>query len=170
LVSEFEAWLPTVLVEDPLDPTGFWPEGMIELAQGVFDTQGTVAVDRFWSFVRERQIEHAALAVTRFGDDLVATTDLERPSFEYRLEDVWGPRVAYFGSYASTPLMAVTEAEVIREVSDFMQDEVIEDLHSPWPTCPMHSGAVLARVQDGVAVWLCRTGDHAQSEIGRLAR
>ena len=64
--------------------------------------------------------------------------------------------------------MEVLPAQITREVCDFMQMEVVEDLWSGWPGCPNHGGMVLARVVDEIAVWFCRSGDHILAAIGQL--
>jgi hypothetical protein len=61
------------------------------------------------------------------------------------------------------------EDELAAEVASLVQDAIIEQLHSGWPTCPVHHRHPLwADINDsGVAAWLCPT-DEAQVEIGRL--
>jgi hypothetical protein len=67
-------------------------------------------------------------------------------------------------------LMGVTREELLVEVADFMQDEVIEDLDSPWPVCHMHDKGGYAQLVDRQPVWYCRFGSHTIAAIGQLAR
>ena len=66
--------------------------------------------------------------------------------------------------------MALEAAGVMAEVADFMQDEIVEDLHTGWPMCTQHAVGAYAHVTDGQAVWFCRTHRHVVAPIGRLAR
>jgi hypothetical protein len=45
---------------------------------------------------------------------------------------------------------------VLVEVADFMQDEVIENLHRPWPVCRVHDKGGCAQLVDRQPVWFCR--------------
>ena len=114
------------------------------------------------------QLDSACEAVALVGSDIVAGTRLPAPSWEYRIEDAGWVRVAYFSHFATTPLSGTNREDVVVEVADFIQDEVIEDLHSPWPLCPDHKTGTYAQVVEGTAVWYCRFGSHAVAAIGRL--
>jgi hypothetical protein len=66
--------------------------------------------------------------------------------------------------------MHVTREELLVEVADFMQDQVIEDLHSPWPVCRVHDKGGYAQFVDRRPVWFCRFGSHTIAAIGQLPR
>lgn len=121
-----------------------------------------------WQAVRGRQFQFAREAVELVAADISASTRELPPSWECRIEDDGAIRVAYFGQFATTPLMGSTREEVLVEVADFMQDEVIEDLHSPWPVCPAHDKGGYAQLVDRQPLWFCRFGSHAIAPIGRL--
>jgi hypothetical protein len=118
--------------------------------------------------VRAVQLDSAREAVALVGSDIVASTSLAPPSWEFRIEDAGSVRVAYFSHFATTPLIGINREDVVVEVADFIQDEVIEDLHSPWPVCPDHETGTYAQIVDGEAVWYCRFGGHAVAAIGQL--
>jgi hypothetical protein len=52
------------------------------------------------------------------------------------------------GTFAATAVMGMNRREVLVEVADFMQDEVIEHLHSPRSVCPVHDKGGYARHGD----------------------
>jgi hypothetical protein len=169
VADSFDEWMSVIEPPDELDPTGVPPRGKREFLRAIFDEHGALGADQVRARWIERQLELARDAAELFAADVRATTDIEPPSFEFRTESD-GVRVAYRGSYATTAVMAITAPEVICEVSDFMQDEVVEDLHSGWPMCPEHAvGAYPGVVEDG-AVWYCRKFQHIVAPIGRLAR
>ncbi len=118
---------------------------------------------------RQRQLVLARDAADLFCVDLRATNELETPPFDVRIEST-GVRVGYWRSYATSTVMAITAPEVICEVSNLMQDEVVEDIHSGWPMCPQHSVEAYPRLVEDQAVWYCRTFQHIVAPIGRLAR
>jgi hypothetical protein len=66
-------------------------------------------------------------------------------------------------------LMGVAREEVLVEVADFMQDEVIEDLHSPWPVWQIRNKGRYAQLVDRQPVWYGRFGSHTIAAIGQLA-
>ena len=145
-MDEFDLWLGTVLVEDEIDPSGVWPDGMIEVAKQIFEGRGAISPAEFWPAVVQQQVSLAERAVLLFGDDLTRTTDRTRPSFDCRLEDqTAGIRIAYFGQYATNPLMEVLPAQITCEVADFLQAEVVEDLWSGWRPCAQSTPARCSR-------------------------
>ena len=107
-------------------------------------------------------------AVARFGHDVRATTNLEPPPFEHRDED-GGIRLAYWGQYATMWLLGTTAPEIAVEVADFMQGEVMEELHAAWPECTTHRIGLHPELVLGQASWVCRAGGHVMSEIGNLS-
>jgi hypothetical protein len=48
------------------------------------------------------------------------------------------PSARHWGRYAPAPIMEITASMVICEVSDFMQDEIVEELQTGWPMRPDH--------------------------------
>jgi hypothetical protein len=123
-----------------------------------------------WQAVRDRQHRFAREAVELVAADVGASTRLPPPSWEYRNEEGGAIRVAYWGQFATMTLMGVTREEVLVEVADFIQDEVIEDLHSPWPVCQVHNKGGYAQLVDRQPMWFCRFGSHAIAAIGQLSR
>ena len=117
---------------------------------------------------RQLQLDNVRLATELVGADIASSTDLPAPSWEYRIEDDGAVRVGCFNHFAPMTLLAIELAEVIAEVADFIQDEIIEDLHSPWPVCPDHETGTYAQVVENEAVWHCRFGGHAVATIGQL--
>jgi hypothetical protein len=159
MADEFDEWLASL-------PGSVSAEG-IPFLRGVFDQHGPVSRDEVDRIGYEMQVGLAEIAVKLFGRDVVATTEKEPPPFEHRIDA--GVRVAYWGQYASNPVFGLNQADVTVEVADFMQAEVVEDLWSGWPICPRHNGTVLPRVEDAVAIWFCRPGNHTLATIGQLA-
>jgi hypothetical protein len=123
-----------------------------------------------WQAVRDRRLQFAREAVELVAADVGAGTRLPPPSSGFRIEEDGAIRVAYWGQFATMTLMGVTREELLVEVADFMQDEVIEDLHSPWPVCHIHDKGGYAQLVDRQPVWYCRFGSHTIAAIGALAR
>ena len=117
---------------------------------------------------RQLQLAHARVATELVGADIASSTDMPAPSWDYRIEEGGAFRLAHFSHFATSPVMGIDREDVIVEVADFMQDEVIEDLHSPWPVCPDHDTGTYAQVVEGKAAWYCRFGSHAVAAIGQL--
>ncbi len=141
-------------------------EGKKSLRQ-VFDQHGPVSPEQAERIGREHQVALARVAVTLVGHDIAATTGQQAPPFDYR-EDETGIRLAYCGQPASTTLSALTQPEMTVEVTEFMQDEVMEDLHRAWPECPQHRSGLHPSSEPNEPVWLCRAGGHVVAAIGAL--
>jgi hypothetical protein len=92
------------------------------------------------------------------------------PPWEFRAEDNRAIRVAYWGQFATTTLMRLPREDVLAEVADYIQDQVTEDLHSPWPVCPVPDTGGYAQLVDRQPVWFCRFGSHTIAAIGQLTR
>jgi len=85
--------------------------------------------------------------------------------------DEWGSvRVTVDGSYTTPSVYAAPSdaAEVLREVAEYLQDQVLDNHGPVWPTCGRHEFGLHAELVDGRAVWRCRHGDHSVAEIGEL--
>lgn len=168
VVDEFQAWVASLGLADPSDP-GDLVAGAMDFLREVFENRGPVTFEVVTEAAWERQVALARAAVELISRDLRATTDLPAPPFEHRAEPDSGVRVSYWGSYASTTVTAVRATEVTAEIADFMQDEIVEDLHTGWPMCPEHAVGAYAQVSDGQAVWFCRAHQHVVAPIGGLA-
>lgn len=53
-------------------------------------------------------------------------------------------------------------------VADKVQDEVMEELCTTWPTCPGHGHPLEIGVSEGVPTWVCPVGGAVRAEIGAL--
>jgi hypothetical protein len=53
-------------------------------------------------------------------------------------------------------------------VADFVQDEVMEDLHGVWPQCRDHRVGLHPSLSAERAVWACRAGAHDVADVGKL--
>jgi hypothetical protein len=160
----------TQFAPDHLDPTGELPVGAIEFLTNVFETKGAVPsaeLDALWV---GRQLELAHAAFSMVMADYQVTTEFTAPSFEYRIEDGNAIRPAYRGQYATMPITHITAAYVTFEVAEFVQDEVMEELHRAWPTCPQHGFGLHARTGLEHPDWYCRTYHHSVGTIGQLPR
>lgn len=120
VADDFDAWVRSL-------PGTVSAEGMVFLRE-VFDAHGPVSIEEAERIGHEHQAALARVAVGLVGHDITTTTDQEAPPFEYRDDDA-GFRLAYWGRFATTTLSALTQPEVTVEVADFMQDEVMEDVH-----------------------------------------
>jgi hypothetical protein len=169
VADSFDEWMSVIDPPDELDSTGVPPRGKQEFLRAIFDKHGVLGADQVRARWIERQLELARDAAELVGADVRATTDIETASADLRIESD-GLRVAYLGSYATTTVMAITAPEVICEVSDSMQDQVVEDVHSGWPMCPEHAVGAYPRVVENRAVWYCRKFQHIVAPIGQLAR
>jgi hypothetical protein len=78
-------------------------------------------------------------------------------------------RIAYGSGFTTPSVRATANPQALVETADYLKDQVVEDVWSPWPVCPLHEiGGVQAEVHDGVAVWWCRFADHLVAEVGQL--
>jgi hypothetical protein len=168
MAERFQEWVASLAVQDPYDPGELAP-GAMEFLQQIFDGRGPVPVEDVERARQERQIELARAAVELLGLDLRASTNLQPPPFEHRIDD-GAVRVAYWGRYASITIMAMSAPHVAAEIADFMQEQIIEDLHAAWPMCPAHQLGSYTEIVDGRAVWYCRKHQHIVAAIGQLAR
>jgi hypothetical protein len=164
----------TVVVADSFDSwlgafeSGISSDGGVMLRR-IFDEHGPVQPDEAARLGREYQVELARAAVLLIDHDVAATTDLEPPPFQCD-EDDGPPRVSYWSQPASSPVMGLTAVAVTVEVADFMQAEVMEDLHSPWPFCSKHGAGLHPVAVANQPVWTCGSGDHVVARIGELER
>jgi hypothetical protein len=156
----FEAWVRSL--------GGGVSDDARALLRQIFDKHGAVARDEADRIGREHQIGLAGVAVRRLGHDLAATTDLKPPPFRY-IEENGSVRVAYWGQFATNPIMGLRQPAVTVEVADFIQDETMEVLHAPWPVCPTHRAGVRPMRSGDQAVWVCGSADHHLAVIGTLS-
>jgi hypothetical protein len=166
--DRFHAWVASVAPQDPSDP-GELAAGGMDFLREIFDERGPVPAEDVELARQVRQIELARAAVESLGADLGASTSLRPPPFEYRM-DGGEVRVAYWGRHATVTITAMSAPHVVAEVADFMQDEIVEDLHAAWPVCPDHQLGTYAEIVDERAVWFCRKHQHVVAAIGQLGR
>jgi hypothetical protein len=160
----FEEWLLSL-------GSDYWsldPDNM-ERLRDVFDEHGPVAHEELLRIIHDHVLPLAREAAALVARDIAATTDVEPPRFEYRDEYESGSiRVAYWGRYATTTILGLTQPEVTVEIADFMQEEVMVDVGGVWPMCVDHRVGLHPLLQSGRATWFCRAGSHVAAEIGRL--
>lgn len=149
-----------------LDPTGVAPPGALEFLHGAFDERGPLSPDDLRANWIDRQRALCCQAVALFGADVRATTSLDPPPFESRTE-ADGIRLAYWGSFATIPVISITAAEVAREVCDFMQGEVVESC-TPGGRPARTTRLAHAKLVEGQAVWYCRKFGHVLALVGNL--
>jgi hypothetical protein len=159
VTDAFEAWLVSLGGEVSADARSF--------IQQIFDEHGPVPRHEAVRIGRDRQLAFAREAVARVAHDVEATTTLEPPPFEYR-DDQGSIRLACWGEYASSTIAGLTPAQVTVEVASFMQEAVMEDLHTVWPECRAHRTGLDASLSSDRAAWICRAGAHVVADIGRL--
>jgi hypothetical protein len=140
----------------------------MEFFREMFNVTGgpvpTAALNEAW---KERELALARHAVTLIRADLHRTTQLD-PNIEVRSLDDGVTAVTYNGNYQTPALFAIRNPEATCEVADNLRDHIVEDLWSPWPSCPKHGSVLEPRPVDGEAVWYCHAGSHAVSAIGEL--
>ena len=113
------------------------------------------------------QLAFAQDAVALVARDISMTTNTDPPPFEYR-DEGGSIRLAFWGRFATTPISGLTQAAVAVEVADFMQGEVMEDVHGAWPLCRDHGVGLHPALSSERAAWTCRAGAHAVADIGQL--
>jgi hypothetical protein len=168
MAERFQEWVASIARQGPSDPGELSPAAM-QFLQEIFDQRGPLPAGDVELAQQERQIELARAAVELVGADIRASTNLQPPPFEYRIDD-GGVRVAYWGRYATSAISAMTVPHLVVEVADFMQEEIVEDRHAAWPVCPAHQLGTYSEIVDGRAVWYCRKHQHIVAAIGQLAR
>jgi hypothetical protein len=139
-----------------------------ELLRQVFDEHGPVPAEQVDQIGREHQLAWARVALALIGQDIAATTSLQAPPFEYR-DEHGSVRLAFWGQDAPSPVYGFSQAVVIVEVADFIQGEVMEDLHAAWPQCRYHHAGLHPSLASNRAAWLCRCGGHVVAAIGKLS-
>ena len=60
----------------------------------------------------------------------------------------------------------LTDATV--HIADKVQDEVMEELCTTWPSCPGHGPPLSIDDSEGVASWVCPAGPGVRIEVGTL--
>jgi hypothetical protein len=158
-VSTFESWAASL-------GSGMTPEATAFLRR-VFHQHGPVSSRQLEQIGQDHQVALARVAVELVGRDIAATTDQETPPFECRDEE-GAVRVAFWGRYATTTVMGLTQREVTVEVAEFMQAEVMTDLHRAWPGCPDHRAGLHPSRGAERAEWTCRVGGHVVAPVGEL--
>jgi hypothetical protein len=133
----------------------------------VFDEHGPVSSEEAGRLGHQHQLALTREAVALVARDIATTTTVDPPPFEFRDED-GSIHLAFWGQYATTPISGLNQAAVSVEVADFMQGEVMEDLHGIWPKCREHAVGMHPSLSSERAVWMCRTGVHAVAQIGQL--
>jgi hypothetical protein len=138
-----------------------------EFLRRVFDEHGPVSSEEARRIGHHHQLAFAQEAVALVARDISMTTNADPPPFEYR-DEGGSIRLAFLGQYAMTPISGLTQAGFTVEVADFMQGEVMEDLHGAWPLCRDHGVGLHPSLSSQRAAWMCRTGAHVVAEIGQL--
>lgn len=145
----FDEWVATFGSTVPPDAKA--------MLRRVFDEHGPVSTERAALIGRDHQLAFARSAVRLVGHDIATTTNREAPRFEYQEED-GSIRISYWGQYATSPIEGLTEADVIVEVADFMQDEVMDDVRGAWPECRRHQAGLHPSLTVSGPGWVCRVG------------
>ena len=136
----------------------------------VFDEHGAISVARLSRLGGESQLRLTWIAFDLVGHDMAATTGLDPPSFEFADEE-GSLRLAFRCHYSSSPLLGLTQSELSVEVADFVQEDLMEDLHQVWPECGKHRTGLHPSVISNDAVWECRSdGGHVIAPIGSLSK
>lgn len=160
MTDTFENWVASLGGEVSADAQVF--------LRRLFQERGPVPLEQAQRLGLDHQIELARKAAALVAHDIASTTDIEPPPFEYRHED-GSIRLAFWGQYASSAILGLSQAAVTVEVAGFMQDEVMEDLHGVWPECSEHGNGLHPTLSVDRAEWVCRTGAHAVADIGQLS-
>jgi hypothetical protein len=137
------------------------------LLRRIFDQHGPVSSGQVERLGYEHQVALARVAVDLVGRDIAATTDQQAPPFEHRAEE-GAVRVAFWGRYATTTVVGLTQEEVTVQLAGFLQEEVMRDQRRTWPECADHRAGLHPSRESGRAVWMCRTGDHVVAAVGEL--
>ena len=98
--------------------------------------------------------------------DLARTTNLQPDVVVDDYEG--GVRVSFNGSYTAPSVWEWENPDALAEVADYLQEHVVEELHTAWPTCPEHGFGLHAEVHGQTAVWWCRYRNHTVARVGHL--
>jgi hypothetical protein len=168
--SDFDTWVAPLHLDEPDEggDVGTLSPGTMEFFREMFDATGgpvpTAALNEAW---KQRELALAQHAVTLIRADLRRTTQLN-PNIEVRTLDDDVTAVTYNGNCQAPALFSIRDPEATCEVADNLRDHIVEDLWSPWPTCPKHGSVLDPRPVNAEAVWYCHAGSHAVSAIGEL--
>jgi hypothetical protein len=171
--QDYETWRRS-LVGEPEELDGMaddrhLPAGFNEFALEVFRDRGPISSIEFDQAHDARQLLLARRAVELVETDVQRTAGIEM-RFDVGIktinDDFEIVVVSYRGSYQTPVIFALRQPEATAEVADNMQDLIVKELHSAWPVCPSHDRGLYAMVDEGNAVWYCRSGTHSATRIG----
>jgi hypothetical protein len=148
--------------------------GFPEFKQEVFRDRGPISSAAFEQAYNERQLLLAGHAVALVEADIERAAELDVLPFDVGIrpisidDDYELLVVSYRGNFQTPVMFSLRHPESTVEVADNMQDHIVEEIHAAWPVCPIHDRGLYAQVDQGDAVWYCRSGGHAVSKIGEL--
>lgn len=163
-VTDFESWFASLTEAASSDrQTTLRP-----WFRALHDDHGPVTMELALIAWALQQLETSELAVA------LVLADIHR-STKWQVE----VKLATFGNAVEITVEGHTRAPatnsdpwdqhaIVRDIAEIIQEDVTEWHSEVWPVCASHGVGVHAELQAGRAVWWCRSGEHAVSEIGLL--
>jgi hypothetical protein len=170
--TDFLSWIASLGLNEPDEggQVGIAPAGRDDFLSEVFARNGgPVSVEALRAAWAERERSLVAHAASLVEADLRRTTTLTPRIEVTTVTEDEIVAVTYNGSYQTPATFAIREPETICDVAGNLQDHIVHDLWTVWPTCPKDGGGLDPRPVDGRAVWHCRVGDHIVGAIGQLS-
>jgi hypothetical protein len=163
--GEEGAWLEELRGDDPDMAIGYdWMEWLHE----VYMTRGPLAPSIVEALAQEEALKRAQEAAALVAEDVTAT--LASPIDITATIEAERVRVIVNGEVASgAGLMSFGPSELLVEVADAAQQMIMDD-YRVWPECSQHNAGLHPELDDGQAMWVCRSGRHVIAPIGELDR
>jgi hypothetical protein len=175
---DYEAWLRGLDGEPDSslssDDGGTPAAGFSEFTREVFRDQGPISGAAFDQAYNERQLLLARHAVALVEADIERAAGFDALTFDVAIRPLSADDdyellvVSYRGNFQTPVMVSLRHPESTAEVADNIQDHIAGEIHAAWPVCPTHDRGLYAQVDQGDAVWYCRSGSHAVSKIGEL--
>ncbi len=162
-----EAWITNVALANSDEPTidADWRDWLHE----VFTSRGPIDALALRELSQTSLRDLAEQACELAAVDVLETTG--KPIAATAIINEWGVCVVVNGITIRSGLFSIGFPELTVEVADTIQGEVMEkDGYLVWPECDSHNAGLHPELAAGRATWVCRVGNHAVADIGRLHR
>jgi len=164
MTQDFKEWVESIAQDDD---TGQLAVGAMEFFREVFEEHGPVPADALSEIWQARELTMAREAADLVAADIRTTTKIASPNIDVRREDDL-LIVSFNGNYQTPAMNSLRAPEATCEIAENLRDHVIDEVWTVWPACPEHDRGLSARPVEGVASWVCPTGDHVMARIGSL--
>lgn len=136
--------------------------------RSLYDEHGPVSEAVALEQWRREQFESSELAVALTVADIHRTTAWPVEVGLSMIESAVEITVEGHTRAPATTADPWDQHAIVSDIAAIIQEDVVEWHHEVWPLCTSHGVELSPQVKDERAVWWCRGGGHAASEIGLL--